>query len=59
MTIKSSLTFEKINKLDRDLTTRIDKFCHLFAPWNNMWHYFYPINPEALAKMAGIGNTII
>ena len=40
-------------------TTRIGKFYHLFAPWNTTWHYFYyPIDPERRAKMAGIVNKV-
>ena len=30
----------------------------LFPPWNTTWHGFYPINPKARAKMAGILNKV-
>ena len=38
--------------------TRISKFYHLFAPWDTTWHCFYPSNPKARAKMAGIVNKV-
>ena len=33
-------------------------FFHWFAPWETMWHCFYPISPWARAKMAGIVNNV-
>ena len=32
-------------------------FITLFSPWNTRWHHFYPINPNAHAKMVGILKT--
>ena len=34
----------------------MNKFYLLLARWNTTWHCFYPINPKARAKMAGILN---
>ena len=39
-------------------TSCIGQFYLLFAPWNTTWHYFYPVNPKARAKMVGIVNNV-
>ena len=41
-----------ISKLDGDFFSR--RFYRLFAPWETIWHYLYPISPLARTKMAGI-----
>ena len=38
--------------------TRIGKFYYLLAHWHTAWYYFYPIDPKARAKLAGIVNKV-
>ena len=33
-------------------------FSLLCFPWNTTWHFLYPNNPKARAKMTGIVNTV-
>ena len=58
MTIESSSRFDRIKKLDRDYW-----YCHVLSlvcsqPWNTTWHCFYPMDPNARAKIAGIVNKV-
>ena len=46
------------SKQNRPRFLALPNFIFLFAPWNTMWHCFYPINPEARAKMAVIVNKV-
>ena len=39
------------------MITRIGKFYRLFAPWNTT-QWFYPNNPKASAKTAGIVDKV-
>ena len=56
MTIKSSLRFERVNKVECDFSHwQISSFV---CPWNTTWHYFYPTNPKARAKIADIENEV-
>ena len=55
MTIKSSFSFERINKVECDFSHwQIFSFV---CPWNTTWHCFYPTNPKARGKMVGIVNN--
>ena len=56
MTIKSSLRFERVNKVECDFSHwQISSFV---CPWNTTWHCFYPTNPKAGAKMVDIENKV-
>ena len=58
--LKLSSRFERINSTAYTSTaiSSIRQIYRLFAPWNTMWHCFYPIDFKARAKMTSILNKI-
>ena len=54
--VKLPYRFERINKIDRDYSYR--DILSLVCPWNTAWHFFYPINTRARAKIVGIVNKV-
>ena len=54
----TQLTFWMTMKTNSTAITRIGRVYHLFSSWHTSWHRFYPIDPRARAKMAGIVNNV-